>query len=80
MHRTINAILSKRLVTLVGSEGIGKTAVANGACLYISDRRLFEDGVVHVRLRSIITYPDFLDALTQAFLQGEDNILFVFLV
>ena len=73
MHRTINNLSAKRMVTLIGDEGIGKTAVAAAVSQYISERSMFEDGVVYVRLVNVQTHDSFLSTLQQALLQGIDS-------
>eukprot|EP01041_Mallomonas_annulata_P000472 gene472-882_t len=70
MHRTITALLSRRMVSLVGEEGIGKTAVAAAVSLYVSERSMFPDGVVYVRLVSVQSHADVLNTLQNAILHG----------
>ncbi|GAB5364538.1 hypothetical protein AAMO2058_000978900 [Amorphochlora amoebiformis] len=40
----------KRLVTLTGPKGVGKTEVARGAATYMHQRGAFKDGIFHLRL------------------------------
>ena len=66
----ITAVLRRRVVTIVGEEGIGKTAVAAAASHYISERRMLPDGVVYVKLQPITNHTSFLSALQQAIAAG----------
>ena len=71
MHRVITLVLSRRLVSLVGVEGIGKSSVVAASAIYIAERRLFEDGIIFVKLLGIRTYRHFLRALQNAMARGE---------
>jgi len=50
MFRTVTSILTRRLVTLVGLRGVGKSALAAAACNYIALRNYLPDGIVMIRL------------------------------
>ena len=63
MHQTISLVLSRRLVTIVGGAGVGKTAVVSACCLYLAERRLFEDGVMYLRLYNVTSYERILKLL-----------------
>ncbi len=62
----INACLNRRLVTLLGVAGIGKSALAAAVCRYMGVRRNISDGIVFVRLQGKQT----LDEMIQAIIQG----------
>lgn len=48
MHQVIASALSRRLVTLVGHKGVGKTSVAVAVATYLSQRSVFRRGVCWV--------------------------------
>lgn len=55
MYRTINAVLNRRLITLLGSGGMGKSALAAGVVNYLALRKSLPDGIVMVRLQGKTT-------------------------
>jgi hypothetical protein len=65
VYRVILQISRNHLVTLVGEEGIGKTAIADAACTYMADRRMpwLEDGIVYLKERGVDTFMSFLTAI-----------------
>lgn len=74
MYRVITTLLARRLVSLVGDDGVGKSSLAAAVCTYIADRNLFEDGVVFVRVGDRGSHDLFLDALLQALARGHPTI------
>jgi ABC-type dipeptide/oligopeptide/nickel transport system ATPase component len=60
MHSLISSILDRRLVSLVGEEGVGKSSVATSVCKYIQDRKIFPDNVVFFRAKGLKQYHHFL--------------------
>lgn len=74
MYSTIRILLSRRLVTIVGENGCGKSSVAIAVCSYLLQRRKFENGVIFVRLRGIITHEAFLLSLSQAIKSGSHEL------
>lgn len=70
MYRTITTLLARRLVTLVGDDGIGKSTIAAAVCSYMADRWMFEDGVVYVRAQGAISHLSFLEMLQHSILSG----------
>jgi hypothetical protein len=66
MYRTINACLNRRLITLLGASGIGKSALAYAVCQYIAVRRYLPDGIVLVRLQHKKTLEQLVQAITTA--------------
>lgn len=62
MYRCISACLSRRLTTLLGGAGIGKSALAAAVCHYMVLRRNLPDGIVLIRLRGVTT----MEMLTRA--------------
>ena len=53
----------KRLITLLGLAGIGKSAVARDALHYVMERRYFRGGVIHIDLDHIKSYKIFENKL-----------------
>lgn len=74
MYSTIRILLSRRLVTIVGENGCGKSSVAIAVCKYLCERRKFENGVIFVRLRGIVTHEDFLASVSQAIKSGSQEL------
>jgi hypothetical protein len=74
MYSTIRILLSRRLVTIVGENGVGKSSVAIAVCSYLIERRKFEHGVIFVRLRGVVTYEDFLQSLSHAIRSGSHEL------
>lgn len=74
MHRIITTLLGRRLVSIMGAAGVGKSSITAAVVTYINDRKtMFEDGVVYLKphgsllLNSLKT---FLTALHAALLAG----------
>lgn len=63
MHRVITMLHSKRLVTIVGDPGSGKSALCAAVSLYLAERTVFEDGIVYVRLSGVTSYENLLNAV-----------------
>ncbi|CAE7470169.1 unnamed protein product, partial [Symbiodinium microadriaticum] len=70
MHNTIRVLLNRRLVTLVGEAGVGKSSVVVAVCSYMSERRYFTHGIVFVRLQGVMTYERMLVELSRAISAG----------
>jgi hypothetical protein len=79
MYCAIRILLSRRLVTIVGENGVGKTSVAIAVCSYLCERRKFENGIIFVRLRGVVTHEDFLLSLSQAIKSGSHELATRFL-
>ena len=47
-YRVVTGVLDRRLVSVTGTAGVGKTAVAIAALNYLAQRHYFSDGVVYV--------------------------------
>ena len=62
--------LERRLVTLVGEDGIGKSALSAAVCAYMADRVMFEDGVIFVRAQGLQGHLSFLQMLQHAVCSG----------
>lgn len=60
MYEVITALHKRHLVTIIGERGVGKSAVAVAAMRYITERNVFENGAVYVRLQHVSTYEGFL--------------------
>lgn len=68
MNGVIRQILERRLVSVVGVDGVGKSTVAIAVANYIADRELFADSIVFVRAQGITNYKSFLLNLQQSLL------------
>jgi hypothetical protein len=66
MHSVIRHVLERRLVSLVGEDGVGKSAVAAAICKYLADREMFPDSIVYFRAKGIKDYRAFLSGLLSA--------------
>jgi tetratricopeptide (TPR) repeat protein len=55
MQEILGLIIDNRFVTIHGTPGIGKTALAKAVSHYISERGLFQDGIFFVNLRNAIS-------------------------
>ena len=49
----------KRLITLLGLPGVGKSVIARDALHYVLERRYFGGGVIHIDLVQIKSYKIF---------------------
>lgn len=74
MHNVIKILLSRRLVSVVGEPGVGKSAVAVGSCCYLWERKHFSDGIVYVRLQGVSTYSGLLNTISQAMISGSPKL------
>lgn len=74
MYSTIRILLSRRLVTIVGENGVGKSSVAIAVCSYLAERRKFENGVIFARMRGVVTHEDFLLSLAHAIKFGSPSL------
>jgi hypothetical protein len=61
MYEVITALYKRHLVSIVGERGVGKSAVAVASMRYLTERNVFEDGAVYVRLQHVTTYEGFLE-------------------
>ena len=80
IHQLIALVLSRRLTVLIGSSGMGKTAVASACCQYIEERYLFQDGVRFFRMSLVDSYVQFLEVLATQIVQGASEGQFVLLI
>jgi hypothetical protein len=70
MHNVIRNVMNRRLVSLTGEDGVGKTAVAAAICKYLADREAFQDSIVYVKSKGMKTYRAFLKNLESALLSS----------
>ena len=56
MVQAILKVNGKRLITLLGLPGVGKSAVARDALHYVLERRYFAGGVINIDLGPIKSY------------------------
>eukprot|EP00916_Digyalum_oweni_P017835 GHVL01029460.1.p1 GENE.GHVL01029460.1~~GHVL01029460.1.p1 ORF type:complete len:1191 (-),score=230.05 GHVL01029460.1:53-3625(-) len=53
--RCVGALTARRIVSLVGAPGVGKTTIATHACHYLWQRNQFCDGILWMKLQGIST-------------------------
>lgn len=66
MYEVITALHKRHLVSIVGERGLGKSAVAVAAMRYLTERSVFENGAVYVKLQHVSTYEGFLNTFQRA--------------
>ncbi len=66
MNTVIRHMFDRRLVSLVGEYGVGKSAVAAAVCKYLADRDVFSDAIVYVKAKGITEYADFVSQVKHA--------------
>lgn len=70
IHMLIRLLLDRRLVSLVGVDGIGKSSLAIAAVNYLADRELFRDSIVFFRAKGLDSYRTFLLGFQNALLNS----------
>ncbi len=75
MNSLIRNTLDRRLVSLVGEDGVGKTAVAAAICRYMADREYFTDTIVYLKAKGMKDFPAFLSGLKTAILGSGNNVV-----
>lgn len=70
MYRLISTLKERRLVSLVGDSGFGKSALVAAAARYMTDRCMFSEGALFVRLAGVSTHLQFLLAFRNALARG----------
>jgi len=65
--QVINLVLQRRLVTIRGAPGIGKSALAIAVGAYLNERSVFSDGVFFIRLRGVTSSEAIRFAIAGAF-------------
>lgn len=70
MYRVISTLKERRLVSVVGDAGFGKSAIVAAVCRYVMDRCMFSDGVLFVRLAGLTTHRQCLLAVINALSRG----------
>jgi hypothetical protein len=63
MNTLVRHILDRRLVSLVGEDGLGKSAVAAAVCKYLYDREMFRHNILYIRAKGVKDFISFLQAL-----------------
>ena len=63
MFELVNEVLANRLITITGSGGIGKTAVAREVARWFHSRGHFPDGVISIDLRQAETIEEIIAML-----------------
>lgn len=79
MHRVITKLYTKRLVSIIGDRGTGKSAVAAGVCVYLNERGVYDDGIVYVRSQGLTSYESFLFEISRSLARGPNVIASRFL-
>ena len=74
MHRIITTLLARRLVSVVGALGQGKSSLTAAVVTYMNDRKtMFEDGIVYLKphaSKKLSSHRSFLSALLAAIISG----------
>lgn len=70
MHKVIVTLFARRLVSVLGEDGVGKSALAAAVCNYLSDRCIFEDGIFYVPCKSVVSHEGFLAQLQKVLLHS----------
>lgn len=70
MNKVIATLSLRRLVSVVGDNGVGKSALAAAVCNYIAERGMMEEGIIFIKARNIRRYFTFLCALHLALNQN----------
>jgi hypothetical protein len=73
MNNIIRNILDRKFISLVGEDGVGKSAVAGAICKYMADREYFTDAITYLKLKGIKDYSAFLIVLKNALLASGNN-------
>jgi len=73
MNTVIRHLLDRRLVSLVGEYGVGKSAVASAVCKYLADRDVFADGIIYVKVKGVHEYSDFIRQMKESLSHGGVN-------
>lgn len=68
MNTLIRHILDRRLVSLVGEDGMGKSAVAAAVCKYLHDREMPGE-IVFIRAKGVRDFPSFLSAMKSSLIK-----------
>lgn len=74
MYRVISTIRERRLVSVVGDAGYGKSALLAASARYMSDRSMFTAGMLYVRLQGVESHHQFLMAVRNAISRGPSKI------
>ena len=75
MWRVINLLTVRRLVTVAGAPGVGKSALVAGSCQYLAARDLFKGGIIFLRLgHRTVTQSRFLELIEDALVQQSEAV------
>uniref|UniRef100_A0A7S2RUY4 B30.2/SPRY domain-containing protein n=1 Tax=Mucochytrium quahogii TaxID=96639 RepID=A0A7S2RUY4_9STRA len=64
-YSTLAAVLTRRIVSVTGKSGIGKTSLAKAVVNYANDRNMFRDGVLFLRLEGTLLISSLVNMLTE---------------
>eukprot|EP00698_Gefionella_okellyi_P001105 TRINITY_DN10996_c0_g1_i2.p1 TRINITY_DN10996_c0_g1~~TRINITY_DN10996_c0_g1_i2.p1 ORF type:complete len:780 (-),score=160.65 TRINITY_DN10996_c0_g1_i2:21-2360(-) len=67
MFDVIRTVLSRRLVSVTGVAGVGKSALVIAVARYLNERGVFRDGIVHARLHGVKTAANLYAAIADSF-------------
>jgi len=70
IHKVIMTLMSRRLVSVVGEDSVGKSSLTAAVSNYLSDRCVFEDGIQYVRCQGINSHESFVRALYNTFMNA----------
>jgi hypothetical protein len=70
MFRVISTLKDRRLVSVVADSGFGKSALVAAVSRYMSERGMFSEGIMFVRLQGVNTHLQFLQAVRNALSRG----------
>ncbi|KAJ1428384.1 hypothetical protein B484DRAFT_68476 [Ochromonadaceae sp. CCMP2298] len=74
MHEVIRNVLDRRLVSLVGEDGLGKSSVGAAVCAYLYEREKFRDAIVYFKAKGCTSYRQFLQGLQGALLLSTPHV------
>ena len=57
------ALVKNWFVSIIGPQGIGKTALCKMVSHHLLDRKLFEDGIIFLNMRGLTSPLTFLETL-----------------
>lgn len=71
-HAVVRLLLERKLVSLVGRDGVGKSALAATVCAYLAQRETF-GAIVHCRVQGCTSFFDFVLRIQRALCQCGNN-------
>jgi Cdc6-like AAA superfamily ATPase len=69
----VQNIQDHKFISIVGVQGIGKSAILKEVCHFVHDRRLYQDGSIYMNLVDCNSTDDFLENLFEILeIKGDD--------